>query len=74
MSFPTDISDTLITDISIQWPYSYDECDVGTLPNQTYPGTSTPIAALENGDPSHDNVLVRILLWCLFCQLKAHSF
>ncbi|KAF4612061.1 hypothetical protein D9613_003618 [Agrocybe pediades] len=39
------------------WPYSYDSCDVGTLPNQTYPGTATPIAATENGDPSHDNVL-----------------
>ncbi|KAI0270556.1 glycoside hydrolase family 16 protein [Gloeopeniophorella convolvens] len=39
------------------WPYTYDTCDVGTLPNQTYPGTQTPIAALENGDPDHDNVL-----------------
>ncbi|KAH7925021.1 glycoside hydrolase family 16 protein [Leucogyrophana mollusca] len=39
------------------WPYSYDSCDVGTLPNQTYPGTSKPAAALVNGDPSHDNVL-----------------
>ncbi|KJA23118.1 glycoside hydrolase family 16 protein [Hypholoma sublateritium FD-334 SS-4] len=32
------------------WPYSYDSCDVGTLPNQTYPGTATPIAAMVNGD------------------------
>lgn len=39
------------------WPYSYDSCDVGTLPNQTYPGTQTPLAALENGDPDHNNVL-----------------
>ncbi|KAJ2922226.1 hypothetical protein H1R20_g14871, partial [Candolleomyces eurysporus] len=39
------------------WPFSYDECDVGTLPNQTYPGTQTPLAALQNGDPSHGNVL-----------------
>ncbi|KIM41990.1 glycoside hydrolase family 16 protein [Hebeloma cylindrosporum] len=39
------------------WPYSYDSCDVGTLPNQTYPGTSTPVAATTNGDPSKDNVL-----------------
>ncbi|KAF8903274.1 beta-glucan synthesis-associated protein KRE6 [Gymnopilus junonius] len=33
------------------WPYTYDSCDVGTLPNQTYPGTQTPLAATENGDP-----------------------
>ncbi|KIK93596.1 glycoside hydrolase family 16 protein [Paxillus rubicundulus Ve08.2h10] len=39
------------------WPYSYDSCDVGTLPNQTYPGTQTPLAATENGDPDHGNVL-----------------
>lgn len=39
------------------WPYSYDSCDVGTLPNQTYPGTQTPLAAVENGDPQHNNVL-----------------
>jgi hypothetical protein len=24
------------------WPYSYDECDVGTLPNQTNPLTGLP--------------------------------
>ncbi|KAG1750407.1 glycoside hydrolase family 16 protein [Suillus paluster] len=39
------------------WPYSYDSCDVGTLPNQTYPGTSKPLAALQNGDPAHGDVL-----------------
>jgi len=39
------------------WPYSYDACDVGTFPNQTYPGTSTPIDALRNGDKYHDDVL-----------------
>ncbi|KAH9478433.1 Beta-glucan synthesis-associated protein SKN1 [Psilocybe cubensis] len=33
------------------WPYSYDECDVGTLPNQTYPGERRPLAAVTNGDP-----------------------
>jgi hypothetical protein len=43
----------------LQWPYSYDSCDVGTLPNQTYPGTQTPLAAVENGDSQHGNVLVR---------------
>ncbi|KAG1816789.1 glycoside hydrolase family 16 protein [Suillus subaureus] len=39
------------------WPYSYDSCDVGTLPNQTYPGTSKPLAAVQNGDPNHGDVL-----------------
>ncbi|OJA18043.1 hypothetical protein AZE42_06797 [Rhizopogon vesiculosus] len=39
------------------WPYSYDSCDVGTLPNQTYPGTSKPLAATQNGDPDHGGVL-----------------
>jgi beta-glucanase (GH16 family) len=43
----------------LQWPYSYDSCDVGTLPGQVYPGTQTPLAAVENGDPEHDNLLVR---------------
>lgn len=33
------------------WPYSYDECDVGTLPNQTWPGRREPLAAVTNGDP-----------------------
>jgi len=39
------------------WPYSYDSCDVGTLPGQVYPGTQTPLAAVQNGDPEHNNVL-----------------
>uniref|UniRef100_A0A8H7XP48 GH16 domain-containing protein n=1 Tax=Psilocybe cubensis TaxID=181762 RepID=A0A8H7XP48_PSICU len=39
------------------WPYSYDSCDVGTLPNQTYPGTRTPAAAVQNGDPTQNGVL-----------------
>ncbi|KAG6879217.1 hypothetical protein C0992_004359 [Termitomyces sp. T32_za158] len=40
------------------WPYSYDSCDVGTLPNQTHPGTQTPLAAVENGDPANNDELV----------------
>lgn len=28
------------------------------LPWHTYPGTQIPLAAVENGDPEHDNVLV----------------
>ncbi|PPQ64906.1 hypothetical protein CVT24_008246 [Panaeolus cyanescens] len=39
------------------WPFTYDTCDVGTLPNQTYPGTQTPAAALSGGDPSREGVL-----------------
>nr|GAT57878.1 predicted protein [Mycena chlorophos] len=31
------------------WPYSYDVCDVGTLPNQTMPDGVTPAAALDTG-------------------------
>lgn len=37
------------------WPYSYDACDVGTLPNQTLNGL--PVAATVNGDPSRSGVL-----------------
>ena len=47
---------------SAQWPYSYDSCDVGTLPNQTYPGQNKPLAATENGDPLYGGVLVDYLL------------
>jgi beta-glucanase (GH16 family) len=38
-----------------QWPYSYDSCDVGTLPNQTINGG--PPAALTNGDPYNGDVI-----------------
>lgn len=38
-----------------QWPYSYDSCDVGTMPNQTLNGA--PAAAVTNGDPYNGNVL-----------------
>ncbi|KAB5589699.1 Beta-glucan synthesis-associated protein SKN1 [Ceratobasidium theobromae] len=38
------------------WPYTYDSCDVGTLPNQTFPD-GTPINATINGDPYNDNKL-----------------
>lgn len=60
--------------LSSQWPYSYDSCDVGTLPNQTYPDTSTPLAAVENGDPSHDNMLVCHVHFCLCQQYVPMSF
>jgi len=37
------------------WPYSYDACDVGTVPNQTVNGQ--PEAATVNGDAGHDGIL-----------------
>ncbi|KAJ7874471.1 glycoside hydrolase family 16 protein [Mycena olivaceomarginata] len=36
------------------WPYSYDTCDVGTLPNQTLPDNSGPQAALDTGGDNKD--------------------
>ncbi|TEB38988.1 beta-glucan synthesis-associated protein [Coprinellus micaceus] len=33
----------------LQWPYTYDACDVGTAPNQTLDGQ--PYQATTNGDP-----------------------
>ncbi|KAJ6462076.1 beta-glucan synthesis-associated protein KRE6 [Mycena sanguinolenta] len=36
------------------WPYSYDTCDVGTLPNQTLPDNSGPQAALDTGGNNKD--------------------
>ncbi|GBE78036.1 beta-glucan synthesis-associated [Sparassis latifolia] len=37
------------------WPYTYDYCDVGTMPNQTR--NSLPLAAMENGDPTNGDIL-----------------
>lgn len=31
------------------WPYSYDSCDVGALPNQTNVAQTGPAAALTSG-------------------------
>lgn len=31
---------------------------MGTLPNQTYPGTATPLLAVTKGDPGNNNELV----------------
>lgn len=38
-----------------QWPYIYDSCDVGTLPNQTL--NNAPIAALESGSDFYNGTL-----------------
>ncbi|KAJ6593908.1 beta-glucan synthesis-associated [Mycena capillaripes] len=37
------------------WPYSYDDCDVGTAPNQTFGGA--PLAATVNGDKGKGGAL-----------------
>ncbi|KAF8648187.1 hypothetical protein AX16_006326, partial [Volvariella volvacea WC 439] len=39
------------------WPYTYDACDVGTLANQSYPGTLLPAAAHRDGDWRNHNKL-----------------
>lgn len=39
------------------WPYTYNSCDVGTLPNQTNPGGLTPTAAKTTGDPAYGGEL-----------------
>lgn len=39
----------------LQWPYTYDACDVGTAPNQTINGL--PVAATVNGDPVANGAL-----------------
>ena len=38
------------------WPYSYDSCDVGTLPNQTMPD-GTPVANTIGNDEKYDGAL-----------------
>jgi hypothetical protein len=37
----------------IQWPYTYDSCDVGTAPNQTFNGL--PISATNTGTDKNQN-------------------
>lgn len=39
------------------WPYTYDSCDVGTLPNQTNPDGLTPTAAKTSGDKDYGGEL-----------------
>ncbi|KAG9006630.1 hypothetical protein FRB94_000556 [Tulasnella sp. JGI-2019a] len=38
------------------WPYTYDSCDVGTLPNQTFPD-GTPVANTQGNDPANSGAL-----------------
>ncbi|KAK0464977.1 beta-glucan synthesis-associated [Desarmillaria tabescens] len=37
------------------WPYTYDACDIGTVPNQTVNGL--PYAATVDGDPGQNGIL-----------------
>ncbi|KAF9455067.1 glycoside hydrolase family 16 protein [Macrolepiota fuliginosa MF-IS2] len=37
------------------WPYTYDNCDVGTAPNQTFQGQ--PLTALTGNDPTANGAL-----------------
>ncbi|KAM0754664.1 beta-glucan synthesis-associated [Meredithblackwellia eburnea MCA 4105] len=39
------------------WPYSYDACDVGTLPNQTWPNGTDPYAAKHSGSTDYGGEL-----------------
>ncbi|GAA5948901.1 hypothetical protein JCM21900_003465 [Sporobolomyces salmonicolor] len=39
------------------WPYSYDSCDVGTLPNQTWPNGTSPAAAKNSGSSDYGGEL-----------------
>ncbi|TNY23923.1 beta-glucan synthesis-associated protein-domain-containing protein [Rhodotorula diobovata] len=39
------------------WPYTYDSCDVGTLPNQTWPNGTDPVAAKESGSRDYGGEL-----------------
>ncbi|KAM0791358.1 hypothetical protein ACM66B_005825 [Microbotryomycetes sp. NB124-2] len=39
------------------WPYTYDACDVGTMPNQTWPNGTDPVAAKQSGDPDYGGEL-----------------
>lgn len=57
----------------IQWPYTYDACDVGTVANQTV--NSLPLAATQGGDPTHDGVLSYLVgqrLSRCTCQGESH--
>ena len=45
----------VVCSISVQWPYTYDACDIGTVANQSINGQ--PVAATEGGDASKGGVL-----------------
>ncbi|ORY74277.1 glycoside hydrolase family 16 protein [Leucosporidium creatinivorum] len=39
------------------WPYTYNTCDVGTLPNQTWPNGTSPTAAKTSGSSDYGGEL-----------------
>ncbi|KDE08956.1 hypothetical protein MVLG_01046 [Microbotryum lychnidis-dioicae p1A1 Lamole] len=39
------------------WPYTYNSCDVGTLPNQTWPNGTSPVAAKTSGSKDYGGEL-----------------
>ncbi|ORY56798.1 family 16 glycoside hydrolase [Leucosporidium creatinivorum] len=39
------------------WPYTYNSCDVGTMPNQTWANGTGPAAALHSGDRDYGGIL-----------------
>ena len=41
--------------VLVQWPYTYDSCDIGTVKNQSINGE--PVAATVNGDTGKGGVL-----------------
>lgn len=54
------------------WPYTYDACDVGTAPNQTFNGL--PLAATQGGDPTENGVLSFFSgQWLSRCTCKGDS-
>ncbi len=55
VGFSLNSSPSMLTTIDVQWPYTYDSCDVGTVANQTVNGL--PVAATINGDKGKGDVL-----------------
>ncbi|KAG8904179.1 hypothetical protein FRB99_002127 [Tulasnella sp. 403] len=54
------------------WPYSYDSCDVGTLPNQTMPDGTPPAAASGGYDGQPLSYLPGQRLSACTCQGEIH--
>ncbi|TIC00650.1 concanavalin A-like lectin/glucanase [Wallemia mellicola] len=54
------------------WPYSYDSCDVGTMPNQTNKGGTGPIGALNSNEGNALSVLPGQKLSSCTCKGEDH--
>ncbi|POY72512.1 hypothetical protein BMF94_4338 [Rhodotorula taiwanensis] len=46
------------------WPYTYNDCDVGTLPNQTWPNGTDPVDAKKSGSTDYGGELSYRLSAC----------